>query len=226
MYAARVQRVLEPEVMDTAEEAESYDAMDHSGPNEAFVTRLLHLGARGRVLDVGCGPGHVALLLAAMRSDLDLIGIDLSTHMLRIAEEHRAVSEHGERVRFELADAKRLPYADASCDTVCSNTILHHIPDPVPFLRECGRVLAPGGALLVRDLFRPESAEAVNALVLQHAGKEAPRAQELFRASLHAALTLEELRAAAAQAGLAACEIVVDSDRHFSLQRAALQPRL
>ena len=101
-----MERVLEPEIMDTAEDAESYDAMDHSGPNDAFVQRLLELGVRGEVLDVGCGPGHIALLLAAMHPDVRVTGVDLSDHMLRIAEEHREVSSHAERVRFAKADAK------------------------------------------------------------------------------------------------------------------------
>ena len=215
--------MLEPEVMDTVEEAECYDAMDHSVPNEAFVSRLLELGAGGRVLDVGCGPGHVALLLVTMNPALEVVGVDLSTQMLRIAEEHRAISAHAERVRFELGDAKGLPYVDASFDCVCSNTILHHIPDPVPFLRECSRVLAPGGALLVRDLYRPASAAVARALVALHCGGEDARAQELFRASLHAALTPAELQEAAVRAGLEDFEIVTDSDRHMSLQRRATE---
>lgn len=207
--------------MDTAEDAESYDAMDHSGPNDAFVQRLLELGVRGEVLDVGCGPGHIALLLAAMHPDVRVTGVDLSDHMLRIAEEHREVSSHAERVRFAKADAKGLPFADASFDTVCSNTILHHIPDPVPFLRECWRVLKPGGAFLVRDLFRPSSVPEIYALVRRHAAGESLPAQELFRASLNAALTPDELRSAAKAAGLAGVELVVDTDRHMSLQRSA-----
>ena len=73
-----MERVLEPEVMDTVEEAESYDAMDHSGPNEAFVERFLELGAGGRLLDIGCGPGHVPLLLASMREEVQVVGVDLS----------------------------------------------------------------------------------------------------------------------------------------------------
>ncbi len=207
--------------MDTVEEAEAYDAMDHSAPNEAFVQRLLDLGARGRVLDVGCGPGHIALLLVTARADFEVLGVDLSLQMLRIAGEHRAVSAHAARVRFEKADAKGLPYADAAFDTVCSNTILHHIPDPVPFLRECGRVLKPGGAFLVRDLFRPPTPQAADVLVRQHAGGETAYAQDLFRASLGAALTQEELHAAARAAGLDGMQVVVDTDRHMSLQRAA-----
>ncbi len=207
--------------MDAAAEAEAYDAMDHSGPNEAFVQRLLELGARGRILDVGCGPGHIPLLIATMQPEAEVTGVDLSAAMLRIAEEHRAVSSHAARVRFTKADAKKLPFADASFDTVCSNTILHHIPEPAPFLRECWRVLKPGGAFLVRDLFRPATVPEVYALVRKHAAGESAEAQELFRASLCAALTPEELRAAARAAGLSGAEVVVDTDRHMSLQRSA-----
>ncbi len=219
-----MERVLEPEVMDTAEEAETYDAMDHSEVNEAFVQRFLELGGGGRVLDVGCGPGHVPLLLVALDPTVEVVGVDLSREMLRIAEEHRAVSPHGGRVSFRLGDAKALPFPDASFDAVMSNTILHHVPDPVPFLRECGRVLRPGGALLVRDLFRPASEAEVDALVARHAAAAPPRARELFRASLCAALTPDELREAAREAGLAEVEVVVDTDRHMSLQRSASGP--
>ena len=213
-----MQRVLEEEVMDTAEEAEAYDAMDHSVANDAFVDRLIELGVRGRVLDIGCGPGHIALQLATRKPQLSVLGVDLSRKMLEIAEEHRVVCSQGDRVAFAIADAKGLDFPDHSFQTVCSNTILHHIPDPVPFLREAWRVLEPGGVLLIRDLFRPADLQSVAALVNQHAAHEPLPAQELFRASLCAALTPEELLEAARAAGITAAEVVEDSDRHMSLQ--------
>lgn len=216
-----MERVLEPEVMDTVEEAECYDAMDHSVPNTAFAERFVALGARGRVLDIGCGPGHLPLMLVAMLPEARIVGVDLSREMLKIAEEHRAASAHADRVEFVLGDAKGLEFADASFDAVCSNSILHHIPDPVPFLREAWRVLKPGGALLVRDLFRPADAAAADALVREHCSREPERAQELFRASLGAALTPDEAREALEAAGWTGAEVVVDSDRHMSLQRRA-----
>lgn len=215
-----MERVLEPEVMDTVAEAEAYDAMDHSLPNAAFLERLLALGACGRVLDIGCGPGHIPLQLVTMISDVEVCGVDLSQEMLRIAEEHRAVSPHAERVSFRLGDAKGLEDQDDAFDTVCSNTILHHIPDPVPFLRESWRVLRPGGVLLIRDLFRPDDHVTVARLVEKHSGDENEEARELFRASLCAALTPAELEAAASAAGMAGVEVTVDSDRHMSLQTA------
>ena len=81
-----VERILEPEVMDTEEDAREYDAMDHSEPNEAFVGRLVELGARGRMLDVGTGPGHVPLLVCERVAEATVVGIDLAETMLAIAD--------------------------------------------------------------------------------------------------------------------------------------------
>ena len=216
-----MQRVLEPEVMDTIEEADGYDSMDHGLPNQAFLDRLAELGAFGSMLDIGTGPGHLPLMVCGRWTEAHVIGIDLAQHMLRHAERHRARSPHRDRIEYRLADAKELPFEDASFDTVYSNTILHHIPDPRPFLSEARRVLRPGGALLIRDLYRPDTPEHALELVREHASQADAYQQELFRASLCAALTREELRATADQAGLSDAEIVIDSDRHMSLQRPA-----
>lgn len=213
-----MERVLEPEVMDTAEEADGYDAMDHTEANEAFVKRLIELGAHGRMLDIGTGPGHIPLLVCERIPEATVVGIDLAQHMLAHAERHRAASPHADRVEFRLADAKGLEFPDASFDTVYSNTILHHIPDPRPFLSEAQRVLKPGGVLLVRDLFRPESNERALELVELHAGDSNEYQRELFRASLCAAFTPDELRGLVEEVGLESAEVVVDTDRHMSLQ--------
>lgn len=213
-----MERVLEPEVMDTVEDAEAYDAMDHSGANDAFITRLLELGVSGRVLDIGCGPGHIPLQLVTQKPELEVVGVDLSKSMLKIAEEHKAVCAHGDRVEFQVADAKGLDFPDDSFDTVCSNSILHHIPDPVPFLREAWRVLKPGGVFLIRDLFRPEDVASATVLVDMYAAEEADYARELFHASLCAAFTPDELVDLARAAGISGAEVVEDSDRHMSLQ--------
>jgi ubiquinone/menaquinone biosynthesis C-methylase UbiE len=214
-------RTLEPEVMDTADEADAYDAMDHSVPNQSFVERLISLGAFGRVLDIGTGPGHIPVLLAERLPGVTVVGIDLAEHMLRRAEARRLRSPHAARVEFCRADAKGLEFPDASFDTVASNTILHHIPDPRRFLAEAWRVLRPGGAFLIRDLFRPPTPERARELVLRHAKDASPAQQELLLASLHAALEPEELRACAREAGLMDVELSIDSDRHMSLQARA-----
>jgi ubiquinone/menaquinone biosynthesis C-methylase UbiE len=214
-------RTLEPEVMDTPEEADGYDSMDHSGPNRAFVERLVELGATGAMLDIGTGPGHLPLLVCDAIPGATVVGVDLSRHMLRHAERRRADSPHAARVSYRLGDAKGLDLPDGSFDAVYSNTILHHIPDPAPFLREAWRVLRRGGAFLVRDLFRPPTPERARELVDLHAAGADDYQRELFRASLHAALTPDELRDVARAAGLREVEVVIDTDRHMSLQRRA-----
>ena len=216
-----LERILEPEVMDTAQDAAEYDAMDHAQANQAFVERLVELGARGRMLDIGTGTGHIPLLICERIPAARVIGIDLAERMLAIAERHRAASQHRERIELRAADAKRLDFADASFETVCSNTILHHIPDPLPFLAEARRVLEPGGVLLIRDLYRPASSERVAELVALHAADTTPYQTKLFADSLRAALTPDELRAAADATGLGDADITIDSDRHMSLQIAA-----
>ena len=216
-----MQRVLEPEYMDTAEEADGYDSMDHAEPNAAFVARLVELGAHGRMLDIGTGPGHIPLLVCDTIEGARVVGLDAAETMLVHARRHLAGSPHGERVDYVRGDAKALELEDASFDTVYSNTILHHIPDPAPFLAEARRVLRPGGVLLVRDLYRPPSNERAAELVALHAAEATPYQRELFRASLCASLTPEELRTLADSVGLADAEVAIDSDRHMSLQIAA-----
>jgi ubiquinone/menaquinone biosynthesis C-methylase UbiE len=216
-----MRRTLEPEVMDTAEEAMSYDSMDNTGPNRAFVERLVSLGACGRILDIGTGPGHIPMLLVERLSDVTVVGIDMSQHMLRHAERRRVLSPHGARVEFRIADAKNLPFTRGSFDVVASNTILHHIADPRQFISEAWRVLKPGGTFLIRDLFRPPTPERASELVRTHAGQGNPAHQELLLASLHAALEPEELRALAREAGLVDVILTIDSDRHMSLEARA-----
>jgi len=221
-----VERILEPEAMDTAEEAEGYDTMDHSSANESFLSRLMELGARGHMLDLGTGPARIPIMICERQAEARVTGVDLAHHMLRLARRNVDDSGHGERIELLHGDAKDLcfedgGFEDGGFDVVYSNTILHHIPDPRPFLRTAARLVRPGGVVLIRDLFRPPNRARLEELVALHAGGENEYQRGLFGASLNAAFTPEELRDLADESGLAHAEIVVDSDRHMSLQVAA-----
>ena len=121
-----MKRVLEPEYMDDQQESDDYDAMDHSAVNESFVDRLFELRAEGRILDLGCGPGHIPPLIVARHKVAQVVGLDAAETMLAIAEKRRKDCVAPDRISYELADAKRLPFADNSFDAVISNTVLHH----------------------------------------------------------------------------------------------------
>lgn len=153
-------RVPEPEVMDTAGEAEAYasaaaaaylDRMD-----DTFVEYFFRLAPpRGRVLDVGTGPGQIPSKIVRRNPGLCLVGVDLSDSMLaRARQDAKAAGSEG-LLQFQKADAQKLPFGDGAFDMAISNSLLHHLRDPVAALREMKRVLKSGGPLLVRDLRRP-----------------------------------------------------------------------
>ncbi len=219
LYPATMIRILEPEVMDTVEDALEYEAMDHSQANESFVERLLHHGVSpGHALDIGTGPGHIPVLAAERAPALSITAIDLAEEMLARARKRVEAAGLSDRITVRRGDAKRLPFADGSFDVVFSNTILHHIEEPVRLLAEARRVLKPGGALLIRDLRRPETLDEARRLVDLHAAGGTARQRALLFDSLHAALTEQEMVETAALAGLGGARIWRSSDRHLTLE--------
>jgi ubiquinone/menaquinone biosynthesis C-methylase UbiE len=215
-----MQRVLEPEYMDTEVEAEGYDQMDHSAANAAVVERFLAIGGGRcrRVVDLGTGPGDIPILLARQCAGTAFVGVDAAATMLALAR--RKIRRHGlgARIRFVRADVKALPFADGAFDGVFSNTILHHIPDPLQFLIQAARVLAAGGRLLIRDLYRPPTLAESQRLVDLHARDATPPQRQLLLQSLCAALTLDEARDCARAAGLQRASVEMSSDRHYTIE--------
>ena len=157
-----IPRVLEPEAMETAEEVRQYDAMDHSAVNARFVDDFLaaHGPCRGgEILDVGTGTARIPIALAAADSQARVLALDLSETMLDQAAVNIAAAGLSGRIQLpsrRRQGAARL-FGEGSFEGVISNTIIHHIPDPVPALETMARLVAPGGTLMVRDLARPAS---------------------------------------------------------------------
>ena len=212
-------RVLEPEVMDKPEEARDYDAMDFSEVNGRFVTDFCAAhgpGRGGEILDVGTGPGRIAIRLCQADRGVRVLGVDLAGPMLDIGRRNVADAELTDRVRFARGDAKSLPFPDGRFEALISNTIIHHIPEPAEALAEMVRLVAVGGTLFVRDLARPADVAEVEALVEKHTRGESPAAKALFRDSLHAALTLDEVRAIIHGLGLDPEGLRMSSDRHWT----------
>jgi ubiquinone/menaquinone biosynthesis C-methylase UbiE len=221
-------RVLEPEVMDTVQEAEDYDAMDHAQVNQAFCDDLLRARADlRRVLDVGTGTARIPILLCERHPTAQIVAIDLAESMLDIARRNVAAAGYAGRIEVRKADAKRSSLGDGEFDAVVSNSIVHHIPEPARVLTEMWRLLAPGGLLFVRDLARPGSIADIERLVETYAPRtpnadaevyaSQTRARDLFGMSLHAALTVDEVRALVAPLGIHAGAVTMTSDRHWTL---------
>jgi ubiquinone/menaquinone biosynthesis C-methylase UbiE len=231
-------RVLEPEVMDTAEEARDYDAMDHGAVNARFCEDFLwfanrggqpgpHLGARTpRIVDFGTGTALIPIELCKRAAGFVVVAIDLAQHMLDLGRENVARAGLAERILLERVDAKGTPYDDGAFGATISNSIIHHIPEPSRCLAEMWRVTAKGGLLFVRDLHRPDGETEVDRLVALYGGEppEEPakvasyeNQRALFRASLCAALTVAEVAAMVGPLGVPASAVKMTSDRHWTL---------
>lgn len=118
----------------------------------AYIATVTPEGAR--VLEVGCGPGHLSIKVA--RERFNVTGLDLDPAMIERARANaeRAVRDGNRRPTFVIGDAAALPFPDDSFDLVVSTLSMHHWADPNAGMTEIGRVLSPAGRALVWD-FRP-----------------------------------------------------------------------
>jgi ubiquinone/menaquinone biosynthesis C-methylase UbiE len=120
--------------------------LDHILGAEARGSALAALLPRsGKILEVGCGTG--GLLASAARLGIEIEGVDIALRWLVVAR--RRLKDLGLPVSLVAASADRLPYADASFDTVVADSVLEHLDDPASAVLEWARVLRPGGTLLV-----------------------------------------------------------------------------
>lgn len=113
----------------------------------AAVHQALPADAR-LVVDVGCGPGWLAIELARQRPELHVVAVDLSLMMARISR-FNARGQGNVDVRCENAASMSLE--DGAADMIVSAESMHHWREPVSVLDECHRVLRPGGRAWIFD---------------------------------------------------------------------------
>jgi SAM-dependent methyltransferase len=125
------------------------------GPDLAALAQLAHGRPGGRVLDLGCGGGHVSFAAAAHAREL--VAYDLSVEMLAVVE--AAARDRGlDNVTTAQGPAEHLPFGDGSFDVVLSRYSAHHWRDFAGGLREAARVLKPGGIAGFVDTVAPFTA--------------------------------------------------------------------
>jgi ubiquinone/menaquinone biosynthesis C-methylase UbiE len=212
-------RVLEPEVMESLDEAIEYNEMDHGAVNRNFVTDLLAAGPIGTdCLDLGTGTALIPIELCKRHEDVRVMAADASTAMLELARYQLEINNLITRIQLHCGDAKKLVFESSFFDTVISNSLVHHLPSHETFLTEALRVLRPNGLLFIRDLCRPDSQKQLDDLVAIYAINESEHSRQMLRQSLHAALSLSEIRELAVRSGLSSDCVTMTSDRHWTLQ--------
>lgn len=236
-----LERILEPEVMDTCEEARDYDDMDHREVNERFVNDLLAAWPEAladpfdsededfdtplhfpTALDMGTGTAQIPVLLCKRCENVRVVAIDAAASMLDLANLHVEIAGLNDQIHLVQADAKATRADAGRFDCVMSNSIIHHLPNPIEGLREAIRIVKPGGLLFFRDLVRPSSKAELWRLVdlyappADAADDASQHQRSMFAASLHAALTLDEIRSLITDLGFPPESVTLSSDRHWT----------
>jgi len=239
-------RILEPEWMDSSDDADAYDAMDHDVVNRQFTADLLDAveplrplvqvdeltsrdspedpigpedfadSAWGEVLDLGTGTALIPIEVCRQSPRCRIVAADGAISMLDLARYRVEAAGLRDRILLSQADAKKLPYEEGRFQVVMSNSLIHHIPHPIDALREAVRVTAAEGWLFFRDLCRPANQNQLEQLVATYAGDESENARRLFADSLHAALTVGEMAELVESLGFPGDSVRATSDRHWT----------
>jgi cyclopropane fatty-acyl-phospholipid synthase-like methyltransferase len=210
-------RVLEPELMDDPAQAEAYARADFAEENQGFVERFKEYFpefSEGRILDLGCGPADIPIRFAKLYPACQVVGVDASAPMIRLGElaaQHAGLSDRI-TLRCERIDA--VPGARIA-DAAMSNSLLHHLQNPLQFWHKLRLLVKPGSPVLVMDLLRPDSPEEAQAIVDRYAAGEPDILRRDFYNSLLAAFTEDEVTTQLARMNLTRLLIDIPDDRHW-----------
>lgn len=216
-----MERIPEPELMDEDEQARAYALADFAEPHNRFVELFRETfpdeAVTGQVLDLGCGPADVTQRFARAFPDCRIDGVDGAERMLHYGQMILAQAGLSPRVRLIHAYLPGAPLPRAHYDAVISNSLLHHLQNPMVLWDAVKAHAKPGAPVFVMDLMRPASREEAEALKERYAAGEPEVLQRDFFHSLLAAYRVEEVAAQLAQAGLAHFAVRAVSDRHLAV---------
>ena len=157
------------------------------------LSKIREIGSPGhKVLDVGCGGGFLTNDFA--RRGFSVTGVDISPESIRIAREHDVTH----KVNYDVADAYELPYPDHSFDIVTNMDFLEHVENPEIVVRECSRVLKPGGLFFFHTFNRNIISELVVIKLVERFIKNTPRNMHVIELFIKP----EELKAYCHEAGM------------------------
>jgi len=211
-------RIPEPELMDCDEQAIAYAEADFAEPHNQFValfTEYHETTSPKEVLDLGCGPGDISCRFAQAYPQCRLIGVDGAQSMLDAGVPIIQKAGVGDRVQLVhgYLPGARLPQTDF--DTIISNSLFHHLDNPLVLWQSIKEFGAPGAAVFMMDLLRPQTTDEAKQIVATHSENEPEILKVDFYNSLLAAYRENEVRDQLNQEGLEQLKIKVVSDRHF-----------
>ncbi len=215
---AALARTPEPELMDDPAQALAYARGDFEEPHNHFVALFRqHFGDPGkaRALDLGCGPGDISRRFARAFTDCSVVGVDGAQAMLDIGERDNALAGLGARVQLLHGYLPDVELPEARYDAVISNSLLHHLADPLVLWRYVRRYAAAGAPVFVMDLMRPATRSEAEWMLGEYAASEPEVLRQDFFNSLLAAYRVDEVRAQLDACELDFLDVAAVSDRHL-----------
>lgn len=211
-----MKRIPEPELMIDQEQVQAYSQADFSDSNKAFVDFVAdcHPDFAGRILDIGCGPADVDILLSEKLSQTSILAIDGSSTMLKAGQEKINQFNLQDRIHLKKSRIPDNSILANEYDLIISKDLLHHLPDPMIFWKEATRLANPDTVIYLMDLWRPESQEQAREIVTSSSSSSPEVLQIDFYNSLLAAYTVEEI-SAQLEATELQFEIELIGARHF-----------
>lgn len=211
-------RIPESELMDSPEQAQAYASADFSEPNEAFIAYFREKFPdfkQGSVLDLGCGTADVTIRFARAYPDVTLSGVDGASAMLEVGMHAVRDSDMAERIYLEHQYLPDESLFEEKFDAIISNSLLHHLDDPMTLWQTVKQAAKPGAPVLVMDLMRPASVVEAMQLVRKYAADASPLLQSDYYHSLLASYQLQEVKKQLYKADLDNFKVEVVSDRHI-----------
>ncbi len=127
-------------------------------PNRIFVKWFKRIAIdikdrkiSGNILDIGTGPGRLPIEIAKEVDSVQVVGIDISEDMVKIAKKNAQEAGLGDKVKFKVASAYNTGFEDCSMDLVISTGLVHHLKEPGNAFNEMHRVLKRGGEAWMYD---------------------------------------------------------------------------
>jgi ubiquinone/menaquinone biosynthesis C-methylase UbiE len=211
-----MQRVLEPELMEDAEQVIAYAEADFDKPHSEFINRLSSFinepDFSGTALDLGCGPGDISRRFAKAYPLCKLDAIDGSKAMIDYAL-NSIGAELNARLNFIVGTLPDAQLPKSSYDIIFSNSLLHHLPDPQILWQTIKKHAKANIRIAIMDLLRPDTTDMAEIVVKTYAANEPDILKRDFYFSLLAAFTLDEIAQQIAEAGLSLTMEQI-SDRH------------
>jgi len=221
-----MERIPEPDLMDTRAQAKAYAEADFSEPHENFVDLFKEYFMRqggktpeealtGTVLDLGCGPADVIIRFAKRYTKCNILAVDGSDVMLEHARV--ALNEAGlvDRISLQKVYLPDEPIKHQDYQVIISNSLLHHMKDPQDLWQVINRYARSGTFIFVMDLMRPRNEYGAKELVEEYAAGEPDILKDDFYNSLLAAYTIGEVEEQLERERLIDLKVLPVSDRHM-----------